>query len=83
MYVSNYVGYCVVFVGDVVYMVYLFVGQGVNLGFGDVVFFLKVLQKGVEIGYDIGQVNLYWICIILLVVVNVGLFKNQIFDVWY
>lgn len=34
---------CVVLVGDVVYLIYLFVGQGMNLGLCDVVVFVDVI----------------------------------------
>lgn len=48
-----YFGWCV-FVGDVVYVIYLIVGQGFNFGFKDVVVFVDVVCEVCFFGFDIG-----------------------------
>lgn len=49
-YVKCYVELGLVLVGDVVYIIYLLVGQGVNLGFFDVVVLFEVLLYVLECG---------------------------------
>lgn len=54
-YVCQFVLYCLVLVGDVVYIIYLLVGQGVNFGFMDVVELIVELKWLYCQGKDIGQ----------------------------
>lgn len=54
-YVCQFVVYWLVLVGDVVYIIYLLVGQGVNFGFMDVVEFIDELKCLYVQGKDIGQ----------------------------
>lgn len=52
VYVNYYVKGCCVLVGDVVYIINLFVGQGVNLGFKDVEIFFFVCVEFKLFGSD-------------------------------
>ncbi|XP_002965486.2 ubiquinone biosynthesis monooxygenase COQ6, mitochondrial [Selaginella moellendorffii] len=48
----------VVLVGDAAHTVHPLAGQGVNLGFGDAAALIKVLEKGVRCGLDVGEISL-------------------------
>ncbi|CAI5463329.1 unnamed protein product [Closterium sp. Yama58-4] len=55
---GSYVAPRCVLVGDAAHTVHPLAGQGANLGFGDVTALVTVLEKLVEVGEDIGEVQL-------------------------
>ncbi|KAK8946306.1 hypothetical protein KSP40_PGU004764 [Platanthera guangdongensis] len=54
----EYVSKRVVLIGDAAHAVHPLAGQGVNLGFSDAAALAKVIDQGLLVGYDIGEVSL-------------------------
>ncbi|KAH0463589.1 hypothetical protein IEQ34_008171 [Dendrobium chrysotoxum] len=48
----------VVLIGDAAHVVHPLAGQGVNLGFGDATALSKVIDEGLRVGADIGELSL-------------------------
>ncbi|KAK4800157.1 hypothetical protein SAY86_025522 [Trapa natans] len=55
---NTYISKRVALVGDAAHTVHPLAGQGVNLGFGDAYALSKVINEGIAVGSDIGQVSL-------------------------
>lgn len=49
-------------VGDAAHVVHPLAGQGVNLGLGDVRQLVSALAEAIEVGQDIGNVNMLKVC---------------------
>ncbi|GAB4843090.1 Putative ubiquinone biosynthesis monooxygenase [Ancistrocladus abbreviatus] len=58
VHTNSYTAKRVVLIGDAAHTVHPLAGQGVNMGFGDVVALLRVISEGVALGADIGEVSL-------------------------
>jgi ubiquinone biosynthesis monooxygenase Coq6 len=57
LHATKYVNHRVALVGDAAHTVHPLAGQGVNLGFGDALALVNTLHRGVEGGFDIGEVS--------------------------
>lgn len=55
----EYVSKRVVLIGDAAHAVHPLAGQGVNLGFSDAAALAKVIDQGLQVGSDIGEVMIF------------------------
>ncbi|XP_020582930.1 ubiquinone biosynthesis monooxygenase COQ6, mitochondrial isoform X2 [Phalaenopsis equestris] len=58
MHAREYASERVVLIGDAAHAVHPLAGQGVNLGFGDAATLSKVIDEGLQVGADIGELSL-------------------------
>ncbi|KAM7466133.1 hypothetical protein LguiB_013695 [Lonicera macranthoides] len=58
MHANSYASKRVVLVGDAAHTVHPLAGQGVNMGFGDAFSLSRVIDDGIAVGSDIGEISL-------------------------